>query len=187
MSKFCFIVFLLISLASVEVKAQDILSDTVPVDRLAVGVGAGYDFGGYGVNATYYITQSFGVFAGGGYTPAGVGFNAGVKLRAVFNKQATPVMPFVTAMYGYYAAIAPKDLSYLNKMFYGPTIGGGVDFRPKNSKTVYITGTLLFPIRSSDAQQYINDINNFQGAGYKGKLRVLNGSIGVKFILFNQH
>lgn len=187
MSKFCFIVLLIFSVTSIELKAQDILSDTVPVDRLAVGVGAGYDFGGYGANATYYFTESFGVFAGGGYTPAGVGYNAGIKLRAVFNKQATPVMPFITAMYGYYAAIAPKDLAYLNKMFYGITVGGGVDFRPKNSKFGYITATLLFPIRTPDAQQYINNVNNFQDAGYKGKLHVLNGSIGYKFILFNQH
>jgi hypothetical protein len=184
MSKFCFSILLLLSITSLELKAQDVLSDSIGVDKFSVGVGAGFDFGGYGANATYYITKGLGVFGGGGYTTAGFGYNAGVKLRAVFNKQSTPIMPFIVGMYGYYTAIAPKDYSFYNKKFYGLTIGGGVDFRPKNSKFGYITASILFPIRTSDSQQYIDYLNNTRGISYSYKLRVLNGSIGYKFILF---
>ena len=156
-----------------------------PPDKLALGVGLGYDFGGYGVNATYYLQRSVGVFGGVGYTPAGVGYNGGVKLRVLTNKEPTKVVPFFIAMYGYYAAIAPKNYSYYNRIYKGPTLGLGVDYRPGNSKFGYITGTILASIRNMDPQNYINYLTNFQGINPNHKIHPVTVSIGYKFILFH--
>jgi hypothetical protein len=187
MSKFYCILSALFFCVLVNVHAQVLqpVPTSAPVDKLTVGVGAGYDFGGYGgVNAIYYPQRSIGVFAAGGYTPAGIGYNFGIKLRAISNKSASVVMPFLVAMRGYYTAVAPKDYSYYNKLFFGTTVGAGVDYRPNNSKFGYLTGTILVPIRNIDSKNYIDYLNTFQGIDYTHKLHAISASIGYKFILF---
>jgi hypothetical protein len=182
----CFLSVLLFFVC-VRVHAQVLqpVPNSAPLDKITLGVGAGYDFGGYGgVNAIYYPQRSIGVFAAGGYTPAGIGYNFGIKLRAISNKSASEVMPFFVAMRGYYTAVAPKDFSYYNRLFFGTTLGAGVDFRPDNSKFGYITGTILVPIRNVDSKNYIDYLNTFAGVPITHKLHAINGSIGYKFILF---
>jgi hypothetical protein len=114
--------------------AQIAVSDSVPLDKFTAGVGGGYDYGGYGVNATYYLQRSIGIFGGLGYAVAGLGYNVGVKLRANSHKSASRVTPFLLGMYGYYAWAAPKHNPYWNKLFYGPTVGAGFDYRFKKIK-----------------------------------------------------
>jgi hypothetical protein len=188
MRKFYCISFALIFCAGLHVNAQllEPITKTVPADKVAVGVGIGYDFGGLGgVNGIYYLQRSIGVFGGVGYTPAGVGYNAGIKLRILTNKAATTVVPFIVGMYGYYAAIAPKGYSYYNRIYYGPTVGAGVDYRPGGSKFGYLTATIFVPIRNADPKNYIDYLTNFQGLSFSHKLHALSASIGYKFILFN--
>jgi hypothetical protein len=191
MRKFYCICFVLFFCAVVHVNAQlqqvaTVNANTVPVDKLSLGVGIGYDFGGLGgVNAIYYLQRSIGVFGGGGYTPAGIGYGGGVKLRVLTNKQATVVVPFAVAMYGYYAAIAPKGYSYYNRIYFGPIVGIGADYRPGNSKFGYITGTIFVAIRNMDPKNYIDYLTNFQGINVNHKLHALSASIGYKFILFH--
>jgi hypothetical protein len=184
MNRFYFIFLVLFFSATVHSYAQFADSVINPPDKITVGVGAGYDFGGIGVNGIYYIQRSVGVFAGAGYAFAGVGFNAGVKLRALTNKSASILVPFVLAMYGYNAEAAPKGYAIYNKIFYNATFGAGLDYRPKNSKFGYLTATLLLPLRTPDAQTYINSLSLFRGIDYHNKLHIFSGSIGYKFILF---
>ena len=184
---YCFLAVLLVCVC-VRLQAQVLqpVSNSFPLDKITLGVGAGYDFGGYGgLNAIYYPQRSIGVFAAGGYTPAGIGYNFGVKLRAISNKSASEVMPFLVAMRGYYTAVAPKDYSYYNRLFFGTTVGAGIDYRPDNSKFGYLTATILVPIRNVDSKNYIDYLNTFQGISVNHKLHAINGSIGYKFILFH--
>ena len=168
---------------SLHTFAQSTLTDSLAPDKISVGVGAGYDFGGYGGSLIYYPQRSVGVFAGVGYAVAGVGYNVGFKLRALSHRSVTPIVPFVVGMYGYYAWAAPKGYSYFNKLFYGPTVGAGVDFRPLKSKFGYLTATVLLPIRTDDAKNYIEDLNTRQSISYSHKLHAVNASIGYKFII----
>ena len=159
-------------------------TDSAKLDKIAVGIGAGYDFGGYGGNLILYPQRNIGVFGGVGYTPAGVGYNAGIKLRLVTDNYSSTIVPFVTGMYGYYAIAAPKGYGYFNKIFYGYTVGGGVDYRPNNAKLGYLTATIFVPLRTNAAKYYIDNLNNFQSISYSHKLHAISASIGYKFILF---
>ena len=188
MSKFYFIFSGLFFFAVSRLNAQvNNVASSLPLDKITIGVGVGYDYGGYGGNAIYYPQRSIGIFGGVGYANAGVGYNAGVKLRLITNRSATLVSPFVLAMYGYYADAAPKDYSYYNKLFYGTTIGGGFDVRPNKSIFGYLTGTILIPLRNPDPQRYIDNLSLFSGLDYHKKLHSVSFSIGYKFILFQRH
>lgn len=191
MTKFKLIALLLFF--SVASKAQDssflkmteISNDTIPVDNLSVGIGGGYEFGGIGANIIYYPIKNIGVFFGAGYPLTGFGYNAGVKIRIVADGAASVFMPYIVGMYGYNATIRIPDYPELNKIFYGVTVGGGIDYRPGNSKFGYISATVYIPFRTGDQKYYIsNDLNNQRGIPYStGRIYPLSASIGYKFIL----
>src|ERR1700712_111258 len=44
-------------------------TDSAKLDKVSVGIGAGYDFGGYGGNLIVYPQRNIGLFGGVGYTP----------------------------------------------------------------------------------------------------------------------
>jgi hypothetical protein len=177
-------------LFSIAAKAQDSSAldlipalDTIPVDKIAVGVGGGYEFGGIGANAIYFPTRGVGVFFGAGYALSGFGYNAGVKLRIVADQSAYRFMPFLIGMYGYNATVFIPNYNQWSKVFYGATVGAGVDFRPGNSKFGYITATVYFPFRSTAIKDYINYLNEFRGVTYStSRIFPLSVSIGYKFI-----
>lgn len=169
---------------AVAASAQSLDSASRFYDKLTVGVGAGYDFGGYGANVTYYPQRSVGIFGAVGYAQAGVGYNFGVKLRALTNQSTTLLVPFVIGMYGYYAEASPKYYAVYNKIFNGFTAGAGLDYRPAHSKFGYLTVTILVPFRPDDPQRYIDDLSLRRGIDYKNHLRSVTASIGYKFIIF---
>jgi hypothetical protein len=161
--------------------AQDSSSSSNRVDQFALGVGLGTDYGGIGANAIYYPIENVGVFGGVGYALAGAGYNAGVKLRWVTRRS---VDPYFVAMYGYNAAFVVADANQFNKLFYGPTVGLGVDFRSKKPhKTGYWSLAVLVPIRSSEVDQYESYLKNSQGIKFENELIPVGISIGYHFIL----
>ena len=85
------------------------------MDKLALGIGAGFDFGRSGGNILVYPSKNFGLFTAAGYAIAGVGFNAGVKYRLISKNENAKVFPFALAMYGYNAAMGVSDAKqYMN-------------------------------------------------------------------------
>jgi hypothetical protein len=163
--------------------AQTSTLDPRKPDIVNFGPGIGFDYGGLGVNFMVYPQKNIGIFFGGGYALAGFGYNTGVKLRLTPDK-GTVVNPFLTAMYGYNAAVVISDNSQLNKLFYGPTIGVGIDIRPrKPSSKGYLSLALMIPLRNSDAQNYIDFLKNEYGASFANDLLPVGFSIGYKFIL----
>jgi hypothetical protein len=163
--------------------AQTNAEDPRKPDIVNFGPGIGFDYGGLGVNFMVYPQKNIGIFFGGGYALAGFGYNTGVKLRLSPDK-GNVVNPFLTAMYGYNAAVVIANDAELSKLFYGPTLGVGIDIRPrKPSSKGYLSLALMVPLRNSDAQNYIDFLKTQYGTSFTNDLLPIEFSIGYKFIL----
>ncbi len=179
MKKIILLPFILLG-AFAMCSAQNNAADTaIKYDVLSFGLGVGFDYGGIGINATIYPQKNIGLFGGVGYALAGVGYNAGLKLRLPGKGRFTP---FITGMYGYNAAIHVSSENgfgpSLDKIFYGPTAGIGFDLGlPRRDKTSF-SFTLMIPFRSPDVDAYMTYLENTQGVVFKNKLPPIGISIG---------
>jgi hypothetical protein len=151
-------------------------------DILTFGLGFGQDYGGFGGNLTVYPQKNIGLFVGFGYALAGFGYNAGIKLRLLPDRGHSKVRPFIEGMYGYNAAIVVTNAPMDNKLFYGPSIGFGLDLGPTTPGKGYLSLAILVPFRSPDAQNYIDQLNA-NGVSFSNSLIPITFSIGYKFIL----
>ncbi len=86
-------------------------------------------------------------------------------------------------MYGYNAAIAVSNATEYNKLFYGPTFGFGIDYRSSKESIGYWSFAILVPIRSSDVDNYIDDLKTNHGATFSSSLSPIGISLGYRFIL----
>jgi len=169
---------------AVELKAQEYDPVTTIPDKVAIGLGRGFDFGGYGANLTVYINKNLGLFAGGGYANVGFGFNGGAKVRFIPYKPNYKLNSFLLLMYGYNSAIAVSEAKEFNKLFYGPTIGLGIDYRPRPyMKRGYFSLAILVPFRGSDVNDYMDDLEANEGIKFESGLFPVSFSLGYKFIL----
>jgi|SRR5450631_598683 len=182
--KFKFLTLVLLCILSNQfLTAQSSTQDPRKPDVVNFGPGIGFDYGGLGVNFMVYPQKNIGIFFGGGYALAGFGYNTGVKLR-LSPDRGTVVNPFFTAMYGYNAAVVITNDAQFNKLFYGPTLGVGIDIRPKKpSSKGYLSIALMVPLRNADAQNYIDLLKSEYGASFTSDLIPVGFSIGYKFIL----
>jgi hypothetical protein len=170
-------------LCSATTRAQDATPPSNPSpDVFTLGFGFGLDYGGLGVNATVYPQKNIGLFGGVGYALAGTGYNAGIKLRLLPDHGASKVRPFMEAMYGYNAAIAVSGNSQYNKLFYGPSVGAGLDIGSTLKGKANFCLAILVPIRSPDANNYINMLRNSYGVSFN-KLAPIAFSLGCRIVL----
>ena len=162
---------------------QDPNQGSRKIDKVSIGIGAGLDFGGFGGNVIYYPIKNVGIFGGVGYALAGAGYNVGVKYRYIPDKPTSKIDPFGMIMYGYNAAIAVLNASEYNKLFFGPTLGVGIDFHRKPMNKGYLSFALLIPIRSSAVNEYMDDLENNHGAEFQNRLFPVGISVGYKLII----
>lgn len=146
------------------------------------GFGLGYDYGGFGANLTVYPERHLGLFGGFGYALIGAGYNAGIKLRLTGKDDFWSVTPYLLAMYGYYAVVQVTNASDYNKMFYGPTVGFGFDFKSITGETGYFSMDILFPLRDNEVSDYINKLKIF-GVEFKNEMLPVGISLGYHFFL----
>jgi len=158
-------------------------SPTQISDVVNVGFGFGQDYGGFGGNITVYPQQNVGLFAGFGYAIAGFGYNAGIKLRLLPGNGRSKVRPFLEAMYGYNAAVAVSNYSTYNKMFYGPTVGAGLDIGSFVQGRGHFSLAILVPIRNADVDNYMDALKTNYGVNFNNNLLPITFSIGYKFVL----
>ncbi len=111
-----------------------------------IGPGIGIDQGGLGVQVQCRPVPRLLVFASGGYALAGFGWNFGVGGRLL---PYAKWCPYLTAMYGYNAAIVIQGAADRNGIYYGPSIGIGVeDHRRRNYANFWRFG-IVVPFRSA--------------------------------------
>src|SRR5258708_5296139 len=150
--------FLFTTTSRAQYKQQSLEANSHrPIDVVSLGVGFGFDYGGLGVNLTVYPQKNIGLFGGLGYALAGVGYNAGIKLRLLPRDGQAMVRPFIEGMYGYNTAVFVANNRDYNKIFYGPSVGAGIDICPRGNKG-YLSMVLLVPIRNGDAQNYMDNL-----------------------------
>jgi hypothetical protein len=149
-----------------------------PFETASVGMGLGLDMGGIGANIIVYPIHHLGLFAGLGYAFAGAGVNAGLKVRLVSANSNPKVIPYWIAMYGYNTALIVENRTELSKLFYGGTLGLGIDINQRPQQKFFISISLLVPIRNKETrEEYAND--NY--INIKHDPFPLAGSIGIRF------
>jgi hypothetical protein len=129
-TKLSFLFILLISF-NLHVKAQEVTGNEWRPESFSMGPGAGLDYGGIGVQMIAYPQKNIGLFFGGGYAFTGFGYNAGIKIRG--QKPGSAVDPFFMAMYGYNAVVYGGSDKSENQIFYGPSLGLGIDLHKRRN------------------------------------------------------
>ncbi len=140
------------------------------------GIGLGLDYGGIGGRLTVFPEEHVGVFGAVGYALAGVGYNAGLSFRILPKNPG--LCPTATIMYGYNAAIKISGASQYDKIYYGPSIGAGLEIRSKRKNTNFYSIELLIPFRPSE---YDSDYNNLNNLGVKISAAPLPFTVSVGY------
>jgi hypothetical protein len=154
-------------------------TESKPPSTTSFGLGLGLDFGGIGINVLSYPGKHIGFFGGVGYALAGLGYNAGLKVRT--KPISSDASFYFLGMYGYNAAIAVTNNTSASRIFYGPSLGVGYDLRNRTSG--YWSFSLLAPIRNG-VDDYLNQLS---AAGFKpnSPLPPIAISIGYHFVRKN--
>jgi len=148
-------------------------------ENVSLGLGLGMDHGGFGLNLCVYPIKNIGIFLGGGYAFIGPGFNGGLKFR-VFSDRTSP---YASVMYGYHAVVKVQNAGQFNKMFYGTTLGLGVDLWINSEKRSYLSLGLLIPFRGSSVQTYVDDLKKNHNIVFKSSLPPVGISFSYRIIL----
>lgn len=177
-------VFILLCLfiPAISLDAQQMEDTEIEYDVISAGLGMGLDYGGFGGNLMYFPSKNVGLFAGAGYALAGLGFNAGIKIRNIPQNPTAMVAPFALAMYGYNAAIKVSNVAEWNKLFYGPTLGAGVDLRLNSRINGYWSFAILIPFRSPEVKEYIDDLESNHGVVFENELFPIGLSFGYRIM-----
>ncbi|HNR19069.1 MAG TPA: hypothetical protein PKN75_06485 [Bacteroidia bacterium] len=144
-----------------------------------LGLGLGLDYGGFGVKLNLNPTKNLGFFIGGGYAIVKPGFNAGVTLRILPDKQ---FCPFVSGMYGYNAAVKIKGAAKYNKLYYGPSFSIGGELWGK-SRTGFWNFELILPVRSQEFNDDWDALKNDPGIKIEQDILPVAFTIGYQFKL----
>ena len=89
------------------------------------------------------------MFAAGGYALAGFGYNVGAQGRIL---PMAKWCPFVSAMYGYNAVIVVQGASGYNQLYYGPSVGAGVEVHRRDNPDNFWRLELILPFRPQEFQ-----------------------------------
>jgi hypothetical protein len=130
----------------------------------------------------YHPHRLVGLFGALGYNLNGAGVNGGVRLRLLSRREEARLNPFFTAMYGYNAALGVWDAPGMNRTFYGPTFGGGIDFYPGSGRS-YMSFGILIPLRNQEVFEYMHFLENMYGVDFGYGLMPFGISVGYRFIL----
>jgi hypothetical protein len=123
---------------------------------LNIGLGIGLDYGALGVQFQYRPEEHAALFAGVGYALVGAGYNVGANIRILPEKRACP---FVTLMYGYNGVIMVKGADQYNKIYYGTSLGAGVELRKRSGNNFWRI-ELLFPQRPDEFRDDLVALKN---------------------------
>jgi hypothetical protein len=150
-----------------------------PIKRpFYIGLGLGMDFGGVGGKLEYMFLDYAGLFTGVGYNFYGFGFNGGVMLKAMPSKDFTP---YLSGMYGYTGVVSIENASEYDRIDYGFSLGGGLEFKTKNQNAWQIG--IVKPFRSQQFLDHYQDLVDNPDIQISASLRPIAFSIGFKMVI----
>ncbi|MDR0507513.1 MAG: hypothetical protein LBH32_11975 [Dysgonamonadaceae bacterium] len=146
---------------------------------LYIGIGGGFDYGGYGGKVEFLPVKNLGLFAGVGYNFLSAGWNIGGSF--LISPDAN-ICPKISAMYGYNAVLMIENAEDLNKTSYGVTFGAGIDWKIglRGNK---ISLAINVPIRSSEFNDHYDNVKNNPRVEMKNDLWPIGISIGYHFVI----
>ena len=161
-----FICFLII--LTIQVKSQEIVKPASRIDKSTIGLGFGLDYGEFGLNITSSLTKNIALIAGGGYTVYGFGYNGGIKLRYISDKNTARISPFLICLYGINTILVDRSDPENSQSYRGITYGAGIDFNFMPRKNGLWSLAIMLPQRSQELT-YIANAENVVGIsiGYK--------------------
>ena len=136
--------------------AQYELDEEEEESKANLGIGIGIPYGGIGARLSFLPVKNLSLFAGGGYNLEGFGYSAGATVRLAPSKR---VVPSLVAMYGYNSVIVVQGLEELNKTYFGPTVGAGMEIHKRNGQN-FISIELLVPFRSQEFKDDMDFLRN---------------------------
>jgi hypothetical protein len=186
MKSFSVALLLLLSLAlSANAQEQSTKKETsfsgMPNKQIGLGVGGGLEYGGFGLNVIAYPDPHFGLFLGVGYAIAGPGYNLGMKFMLCSDQPKHRTLGFAQLMYGYNAGVVVTNASKFNKVFYGPSMGLGVDIHSRKHPTNCWSFGINLPYRSQKIDSYIEELKLEQGFEENYNPLPVTFSVGIRF------
>ena len=160
---------------------KDTTPEPLKYERLTYGLGLGIDYGGIGMNIGWFPMRNLGFSFGAGYAFSGVGVNAGLRARLLSPVKRYRANPFLFLIYGYNAAVYVENKREYNKMYYGLTLGGGVEVRTRRPHGYFSLGAVV-PFLDSDLYDYIDELETYHNADFKNKPQPVNVTIGYRWI-----
>ncbi len=145
--------------------------------KIYLGFGTGFDYGGYGGKIEYLPIKSVGLFAGLGYNLLSAGYNVGATFKILPDKKISPNLMF---MYGYNAVLKVNGASHYNMTSYGITIGANLDIETNGSGDKLSIG-LFVPVRSEKFMDNYDSVKNNPNIEMKAELIPIALSIGYNF------
>lgn len=164
---------------TIPIQAQSDQPSTI--EKTSLGFGFGQDYGGYGANFSYYPIRNLGFFGGGGWAMAGFGYNLGLKFRFSTDLENARSYGYLLGMYGYNATVTISNQSSLNQIFYGPSAGIGINSRIGSTSRISVSLAVIYPFRSPDVGDYIDDLKTNHGVSFKNNLLPVTFSLGIVF------
>jgi hypothetical protein len=131
--------------------AQDYVEPPQPTSTSSMewnlGLGIGIDYGGFGAQVQCRPAPPLVMFAGGGYALAGFGYNVGVQGRFLPDAKWCP---YIAGMYGYNAVIVVQHAEQYNQLYYGPSVGAGVEVHRRDNPDNFWRFELILPFRPQE-------------------------------------
>ncbi len=160
------------------------MSELDSINLFTFGLGLGLDYGGIGLNCSYYPIQTIGITAGVGYALAGIGANAGIRAQTKRGPMSFASF-YGQLLYGYNTVIYVFKASSLNKIYYGFTPGAGFDFYLGTQKNAVLSLGINLPLRSSSVDEYISYLEKQQNVKFEKDLSPVAVTLGLRFFITN--
>jgi hypothetical protein len=165
----------LIALSGLTTASAQSIRDNTTDPKFFLGLGAGLDYGGFGLRASYAATKNISAFGGAGYNLLEPGYNIGIMYKFLPYKKVSPT---VLAMYGYNAVIKITDRRDLSNTYYGFTVGAGCHIKNRSLNNNWALEVLL-PFRNS---AFTKDYSYWESQ-LKNKFLPVTITIGYNFAL----